>query len=167
MCLITDLTLRNSGNDEITCYKVLNKGTYVDFENKCTRTIFSTPIQGTRIDNDIILGKKAFKAEGGSGNLKIVEGIDRNYPYPHTYEASGGFIHTFADLDQARYVVHKRRRDRGRRTNPQVVLCECIIPKNTLYAVGKNKWNDDSKDKMNTLDCYASRRIKFVKEIEV
>jgi hypothetical protein len=34
MCLATDLALRNSGNETITCYKVLNKTTYLDFETK-------------------------------------------------------------------------------------------------------------------------------------
>ena len=167
MCLATDLALRNSGKETITCYKVLNKTTYLDFKTKKYVTVISTPIQGTRIDDDIVSGKKEFKAKGGDGKLIVVEGPERNSPYSHVYEAHGGFIHTYAKLDDARYVVRKRKMRLGNITNPKVVLYECVIPKNTIYAEGKNKWNDDLKDKMNTLDCYASRRIKFVEEIEI
>lgn len=167
MCLATDLALRNSGKETITCYKVLDKTTYLDFKTKKYVTVVRTPIQGTCIDNDIVSGKKEFKAKGGNGKLTVVEGPERNYPYSHVYEAHGGFIHTYAKLDDALYVAKKRKEGLGNIPNPKVVLYECVIPKNTIYAEGKNKRNDNLKDKMNNLDCYASRRIKFVKEIKI
>lgn len=167
MCLATDLALRNSGKETITCYKVLNKTTYLDFEAKTYVTVINTPIQGARIDNDIVSGKKEFKAKGGNGKLIVVEGPEKNCPYSHVYEAHDGFIHTFAKLEDALYVAKKRKEKLGNIPNLKVVLYECVIPKNTIYAEGKNKWNDDLKDKMNNLDCYASRRIKFVKEIKI
>lgn len=101
-----------------------------------------TPYSYTLIENDIINGKKLFKAKG-KPDIESYE----NEGIPCKI-VSGGYIHTFMFASDALRMAENWN-------NPHVY--RCIIPDKKRYYTGK-----DNLD--NT--CLASKAIKFIDEMD-
>lgn len=118
MCLITKQKKWLKAEEDIVCYKLLQKG---DYHIWGTKYIFRTPYRKYYLSDSIISGKCCFRA------FSILP--DFHHSDWETFrEINSGAIHAYIDKEAAK--VHM----------PGFcdTLFECIIPKGTKYAIGIN-----------------------------
>ena len=160
MCLIAYTTLQEA-KDDIVCYKFLLHQRYVRFspEDKYVNPFgtavvdrmediehFYTPVMESEVDTRCIYEGMPYIAN------------DCFMP-SYNNQLGGGFIHTFADKEKASSVVEHFILDDRRPSETYGRLFKCIIPKGTIYALGK--------DEATGYDAYASFRIIFKEEVPV
>ena len=139
---------------DIVCYKVVKIVNY---------DIFLTPYVDLKIPEDVISGEKEFFADD-------VKKIVFN-ELVSLYEISGGYIHTFSTLEEAKTcIIHGLTSQYMQEFNIRLVAYECIIPKGTKYFTGYAEngryYNIYYKNKINMpINSYASDKIKFIKQI--
>lgn len=137
MCLVCEKYNYRNARRDIVCYKVMDKIVW-----NCDNVKYRTPYQFMRVEDDIIEGKRLFEAEG---KCKIM----RNEDLPDMLFIENGYIHTFKNLKDAMMYA---KFSTGR------CIFECIIPKGVGYLSGKNGL-------INSEDSYASKSIRFIREI--
>lgn len=113
MCLYTYDREPSIAKEDIICYKVLVK-TKIPF-------VYKTPIIGEELIKIPFL-RKSFKAIGYWG----IMGFPTSYGV--VYEVSSGFIHTYADIEEAisrlDYIIECKGNS---------IVFKCVIPKGTKY----------------------------------
>lgn len=164
MCLIA-YTTPQEAKDDIVCYKFLLYQRDAQFPLKDMHINqfdigvaarmesiehFYTPVMESEVDTRCIYQGMPYIADDRS--LAI-------YNAPYNQLLGGGFIHTFADKEKASEVVEHFILDDRRPSETYGRLFKCIIPKGTIYALGK--------DEATGYDAYASSRIIFKEEVPV
>lgn len=138
MCLFTtDNTFRIATKD-IRCYKVL---AYYPYR---TKDRLVTPYQ----DFMVSLGKTYRDSE------PVNKFGSRNH-----WGVEGGVFHSYARKKDALITRNALKRGYKDVYGAKVIVVSCIIPKGTKYYVGKYY------QLPNTLKCYGSKRIKYIKEV--
>jgi hypothetical protein len=116
MCLITDQKKWLKAEEDIVCYKLLQKGNYDLCGRKC---FFRTPYRWYYLSDSIISGKCCLRA------FSILPDFHSS-PWKSFREINRGAIHAFIDKDAAKAHMSYYCN----------TLFECIIPKGTKYAIG-------------------------------
>lgn len=126
MCLTIDkTTLFKYAKKKVVCYKILKyAGCYV------------TPYRHTLVLDDVLKGKKSFKA---IGNSNVLVGTKSFY-------IESGYIHAFTNLEDAKAQCDPFSNES---------IFECYIPIGVKYIKGKY---------LNR-NCYAAKEIMFVKKV--
>lgn len=134
MCLYSKNKEPFIAKEDIVCYKIL-----VKTKIPC---VYKTPIIRTKVIK-IPFFKKLFKAEGSQrvifSFLSSVAGM---------YEVSGGFIHTYKEIEHAKFYVNGEWF-----YEDECVIFKCIIPKGTHYYESETE--------------YASEGIKILGKVKV
>lgn len=143
MCLKVKSNIPKIAEDDIFCYKVLQKCKGEGYED-----CFLTPFQESLVIPSEINGLKHFCADRNFYPPKIEES---NSLKSH-YLVSSGFIHTYKSLAHAKY----ERDVLEENYDAEFFIFECIIPKGCEYFEGS--------------DCdgfigYASEKIKFLQAL--
>jgi hypothetical protein len=159
MCLIAYTKLQEA-KDDIVCYKFLLYQRDVRFplkdmhDNQFDIAVavrmediehFYTPVMESEVDNRCIYQGMPYIAD--------------ECFFPIYDKLGGGFIHTYADKERASAIVEHFILDDRRPSETYGRLFKCIIPKGTLYALGK--------DEASGYDAYASYQIIFKEEVPV
>ena len=160
MCLIAYKKLQEA-KDDIVCYKFLlyQRDAQFPLKDICNNQFdigvaarmegiehFYTPVMESEVDIRCIYKGMPYIAD------------DCFMPI-YNNQLGGGFIHTFADKEKASAVVEHFILDDRRPSETYGRLFKCIIPKGTIYALGK--------DEATGYDAYASFRIIFKEEVPV
>lgn len=121
MCLTTVQTRWLRAKEDIVCYKLLDRDKFYNpiyalYVKGITE--YQTPFRGTPINNEVLEGKKYFRAKGWSTFEPGLGG----------YHITEGAIHACATEEKA-WDYYKY----GSMGNS---IFKCIIPKGTRYAVG-------------------------------
>ena len=116
MCLITKQKKWLKAEEDIVCYKLLQKGDYHIWGTKC---LFRTPYRKYYLSDSIISGKCCLRA------FSILPDFHRS-GWKSFKEINGGAIHAYIDKEAAK----------AHMPNFCNALFECIIPKGTKYAIG-------------------------------
>lgn len=165
MCLIR--AYKERAEENVTCYKIVfTPRTSVD-ENGNKRAdddfrgcVFYTPFQRQRVPAEVIEGKVPFSADEPPKNEDIRQG---------GYVINGGFIHSYAKLNDALREASTTAINASYYGEP-VYACvfECRINKGDDYMAGKVSlcYDDYWKADEELPDGYASRSVTFVKMIK-
>jgi hypothetical protein len=159
MCLIAYTKLQEA-KDDIVCYKFLlyQRDAQFPLKDICNDQFdigvaarmegiehFYTPVMESEVDNRCIYQGMPYIAD--------------ECFFPIYDKLGGGFIHTYADKERASAIVEHFILDDRRPSETYGRLFKCIIPKGTLYALGK--------DEASGYDAYASYQIIFKEEVPV
>ena len=142
-----------TAKEDIVCYKVLKIGKVWKLIHFFNRKLgewvdaYMTPYQQVPVSEKIINGKKKFKADMSERDFLEKVKIKFYGGKPMDVHIDEGLIHTVRNLKTAEEMAD---------THLNLVIFECIIPKGTKYMKGT----------FTGVPAYASRSIKFVKEIE-
>ena len=119
MCLITKQKKWLKAEEDIVCYKLLQKGNYdICGKIKC---LFRTPYRKYYLSDSIISGKCCLRA------FSILPDFHRS-DWETFREINRGAIHAYIDEETAKEHMPGFCN----------TLFECIIPKGTKYAIGIN-----------------------------
>ena len=138
MCLTTKNREPNIAENNIVCYKILEK-------TEDEKYPYKTPYQYTPINKEIINGIHEFIGLGDRNNKQH---------FSTSIVISEGYIHTFKFLP----IAIEECKDRINIFGNKYCLYECIIPKCTKYYEGFD-------NQIRTT--YASEKIKFIKKINL
>ena len=145
MCLyITKDAKLKIATKDIVCYKVLKRYTTFLGQQHIMTPYTQLPLTDVQLN-----GKDDFYAFGEDKiePCKVVSG----------FEISNGFVHTCADMQSALALYHLL--SLGNAYGIDLVIYECVIPKGTRYYDGRWALSPHK-------DSYASKSIRFVKEVK-
>ena len=165
MCLIR--ASKERAEEDVTCYKIMfTRRESVDengnkrADNDFSGCAFYTPFQRQYVPIEVIEGKALFLANEPPKNVDIRQG---------GYVINGGFIHSYAKLNDALRDASATSINASYYGKP-VYACvfECRINKGNDYMAGKVslRYDDYNKADEELPDGYASRSIIFVKMIK-
>lgn len=155
MCLkINSIFSSQKAKSNITCYKVLLK-------NKITGN-YVTPYMREVVPSQCINGEYPYMASVDPCDLDGIDIIVRAFNTAISTEITSGYIHTYADYNDAKYMAYYVALEQKRFKGEQDwigCVCECQIPKGTKYYKG---FQDNG-----VRHGYASKQIKIVNVQEV
>lgn len=152
MCLFTNQKMAKVAKKDIVCYKVVKLSSYDG--------IYRSPFMHTPLDKTLD-GKQAYGKIVYNWGRSTYETISRDNPYEDkpkfSYIVEDGAIHSYKNLNGAKRLV----KFFGKRDNEdEYHIFECIIPIGSDYYVGNENMNGGGPI------CYASDKVKFIKEVE-
>lgn len=108
MCLVSKTDKPLIAEDDIVCYKILDRCDSFSCE-------YRTPFMGMKVRNAVLTGRCLMKARG---KREIIRAYLGNNSY--RYEVNGGYIHTYKHVPFYSYDIGD-------------IVFECVIPKGEEY----------------------------------